>query len=44
MEQSDEIKVVNLECILMPNGEIMCLGKSIGWFDELGKYLSEVKD
>ena len=38
----DKIMVCNLEVVLMPNGEIICLGKTVGWFREIGKYL-EVK-
>lgn len=38
-EQPKEITVCNLECILMPNGEIMSLGKTIGFFKDYKKYL-----
>lgn len=31
--------VCNLEVLVMPNGEVLCLGKSIGFVEELGKYL-----
>lgn len=42
------MEIKHLEVLLMPNGEILCLGKTIGWVDKLGKYLhdpekSEVK-
>lgn len=40
MEQPDEIKLCNLEVVLMPNGEVICHGKTVGWFDTLQKYLS----
>jgi len=36
-----EIMLCNLEVIVMPNGEILCLGKNIGWVQELGKHLTE---
>ena len=41
-EQPKEIVVCNLECVVMPNGEIISSGKTIGWFKEFQKYL-EVK-
>jgi len=34
-----EITLCNLEVVVMPNGEVICLGKSIGWVKELGEYL-----
>ena len=40
-EQPKEITVCNLECVLMPNGEIICLGKTIGWFKVLKDYLTK---
>lgn len=41
----DTITLCNLEVVLMPNGEIICLGKTIGRFKNLGKYLTiKVKD
>lgn len=36
----DEMTLCNLEVLLMPNGEVICKGKSIGWFKELKKFLS----
>lgn len=41
-----EITVCHLEVVVMPNGEIICAGKSLGWVDGktgLGKYLTPVK-
>ena len=35
-----EITLCNLEVIVMLNGEIICLGKTIGWVKDLGKYLT----
>jgi hypothetical protein len=31
-KQPKEITLVNLQCVLMPNGEIIFKGKTIGWF------------
>lgn len=28
-----------LDVVVMPNGEVLCSGKSLGWIDELGKFL-----
>ena len=39
-EQPKEMTICNLEVLLMPNGEILCVGNSLGWFDKLKKYLS----
>ncbi len=39
MEQPKEITLRNLEVLVMPNGEVICLGKSIGWFYELANCL-----
>jgi len=41
-EQPKDITICNLECLIMPNGEIICLGKTIGWFKDFSKYL-EIK-
>lgn len=41
MEQPKKITVCNLEVVLMPNGEIISLGKTIGWFKDYKKHLSE---
>jgi len=38
-KQPKETTICNLECVLMPNGEIISLGKTIGWFKEFKKYL-----
>ncbi len=45
-----EITVCNLEVVLMPQGEVICLGKTVGWFKELkdclnsGSEIAELKD
>jgi hypothetical protein len=38
-KQPEEITVCQLECVLMPQGEIICLGKTIGWFKTHKQYL-----
>ena len=39
-EQPEEITPCKLDCIVMPNGEVICLGKTIGRFKDLKEYLS----
>ena len=40
MEQiPDNITLCNLEVVLMPNGEIISEGKTLGWFDKFKKHL-----
>ena len=41
-EQPNGITVCTLECVLMPQGEVICDGKTIGWFKDIKKYL-EIK-
>lgn len=36
----EQITACTLDVVLMPQGEVICLGKTVGWFKELGKYLS----
>ena len=43
-KQPVEITTCTLQCLLMPQGEIISGGKTIGWFKDLKKYLTEVKD
>jgi len=31
--------VMHLEVLVMPNGEILCLGKTLGWTASFGKFL-----
>ena len=40
-QQLNEITVCNLEVVLMPQGEVICLGKTVGWFKDLKEYLTE---
>lgn len=35
-----EITVAQLDVVVMPNGEVICNGKSIGWVTMLEKYLT----
>lgn len=37
------ITTVHVQAVLMPNGEVICMGKTIGWFEELKKYLTVAK-
>ncbi len=36
-----EMTVCKLEVLVMPNGEILCLGKTLGWFKEFKEFLSK---
>ena len=38
----EEMTICNLQVLLMPNGELLCLGKTVGWFKEFKKYLVPV--
>lgn len=40
-KQPEEMTIAKLEVIIMPNGEVISSGKTLGWFDELKKHLSE---
>jgi len=40
-EQPKRIIACKLEVVLMPNGEVICIGKTVGWFRDLKKYLSK---
>lgn len=40
----EEIILCNLEVVLMPNGEVICCGKTVGYFKDFKKYLSEKKN
>lgn len=39
-DQPNEIKICTLDVILMPQGEIICMGKTIGWFKDMKKHLN----
>jgi hypothetical protein len=34
------ITPATLDVVVMPNGEIICYGKTVGWVKELGKFIS----
>lgn len=40
MKTPTEITVASLEVVVMPNGEVICAGRSLGWVKALGKYLT----
>lgn len=40
MEKPNEMTICNLEVLVMPNGEILCKGKTIGWFEGLKEFLT----
>lgn len=42
--QPKEMVICNLNVLLMPNGEILCLGKSIGWFKDFKNELIGISD
>lgn len=37
--EPETITRMYLEVVYMPNGELICLGKTVGRFDKLGEYL-----
>lgn len=42
-QDPQEMLICNLECLLMPNGEIISAGKSLGWFTQMGKELTAIR-
>lgn len=40
MKQPKDITLANLEVLVMPNGEILCLGFTVGWVNKLGRMLT----
>ena len=38
------ITLCNLQVVLMPNGEIICKGNTVGWFKNLKECLSIEKE
>lgn len=34
-----EITVCDLEVVVMPNGEVICAGRTVGWVKALGPYV-----
>lgn len=43
--EDNQIKLIALECLLMPNKEILFKGKSLGFLsdDEIKKYIKEIQ-
>lgn len=42
-KQPDAMIICNLECILMPNGEIISSGRTIARFKDVAKYLQPLR-
>jgi len=40
-KQPDKITVCKLTVVLMPQGELLCMGKTVGWFKEFKDYLEK---
>lgn len=36
----DQITPAHLAVVVMPNGEVICLGKTVGWIKQLGPFLT----
>lgn len=36
----EKITLAWLEVVVMPNGEVICDGRTLGWFNKLGRFLS----
>lgn len=43
MEIPEEMTLARLSVLVMPNGEILCLGRTIGWVSELSDMLEPVE-
>lgn len=39
IEKPEDITPCFLKVVVMPNGEIICKGKTIGWFENLHNFL-----
>lgn len=39
-KQPENITLCTVEAVLMPNGEVICLGKTIGFYKTLKEYLT----
>ena len=42
--QPKEITLCKLDCVLMPQGEVICKGKTVGWFRDLKSELHPDSD
>ena len=40
-KEPGEMKIIFVEAVLMPNGEIICLGETIGFYEKIGAYTYE---
>jgi len=38
-KQPEEITPIYLNAVLMPQGEIICLGKTLGWYKDLNEHI-----
>lgn len=36
----DRPTLATLEVVVVPNGEIICLGKTVGWLKKLGRFIT----
>lgn len=43
-EAPEEMTLAKLEVLVMPTGEVMCLGGVIGDVSQFGKYLSDLRN
>ncbi len=43
-KQPEKMTVCLLEVLVMPNGEIISLGKTIGWFKDLKEVLKTIQN
>ncbi len=43
MKAPKEMTLASLQVLVMPNGEVLCLGFSIGWVKQLGKMLTPIE-
>jgi hypothetical protein len=41
MTTPNAITIARLEVVVMPNGEVICAGRSLGWVGQLGPYLTQ---
>jgi len=44
MKTPKKITRAKLDVIVMPNGEVLCIGNTIGWVATLGKFLTEIDE
>ena len=43
-EAPKEMTLAKLDVLVMPNGEILCQGISLGFVDQIGKSLEQFRD